>query len=179
MRNFLRIAQGINTMPVLNALACHPDLWDENTLRTTYPGTPHSEVSDIWLFFNAIPEDLTAVIDDKEVIPYRAWSLLPQVRPIVFDLMRGVEATRLGRLLITRMKPGAQITPHADAGAPVEYYSRYMVALQSLPGVLFHAGDETVNMITGEVWRFQNDAVHSVVNNSADERIVMIADLRT
>ena len=79
MRNFLRIAERVDTLPVLNALACHPDLWDENTLRTKHPQTAHSQVSDIWVWFNDIrPEALAAAIDDKDVVPYRAWSVIPQ-----------------------------------------------------------------------------------------------------
>lgn len=179
MKHFLRIAQGVDTMPVLNALAVNPDLWDENTLRTTHPGTAHAQVSDIWIFFNAIPADPTTVIDDKDVIPYRGWDALPQLRPIVFDLMRRVEGTRLGRVIISRMRPGAIITPHVDGGAPATYYSRYQIALQSEAGCLFHAGDETVNMRTGEAWWFDNQQTHSVVNNSADDRISVIVDIRT
>lgn len=166
-------------MPVLHALALNPDLWDENRLRTTYPGTPHNEVSDIWVFFNEIPDDPATVIDDKDVIPYRAWSVLPQLRPIIFDLMRRVEGVRLGRVIISRMAPGTKISPHVDGGAPALWYSRYQIALQSLPGCLFKAGDETVNMRTGDVWFFDNQQTHSVVNNSEDERLSIIVDIRT
>ncbi len=180
MRNFVRMAERVDVLPVVAAIAQHPDLWDEHTLRTRHPQTAHAQASDIWVWFNDVnPAAIEAVADDKDVIPYRAWSVIPQVRPIVFDLMRRVEAVRLGRVIITRLAPGKQITPHVDGGAPATYYSRFHVALQSLPGALFNAGGEAVNMKTGEVWWFDNQALHSVVNNSADDRIVMIVDLRT
>jgi hypothetical protein len=136
-------------------------------------------VSDIWVFFNDIdPEAVAKAVDDKDVIPYPGWYVLPQVRPIIFDLMRRVEAVRLGRVIISRLAPGKQITPHVDGGAPATHYTRYQIALQSLPGCLFNAGGESVNMRTGDVWWFDNQQEHSVVNHSAADRIAMIVDLR-
>ena len=178
MRNFRQIAHSIDVAPVLSALSRHPELWDQNTLRTTHPGTAHAQVSDIWLHFNAT-DNPAAVIDDRDVMPYPAWHVLPQIRPVVFGLMRLVDGVRLGRTIITRLPPGKVITPHVDGGSPATYYERYHVALQSLPGALFHAGDETVNMTTGEAWWFDNTALHSVENGSADDRIVLICDIRS
>ena len=88
MKHFLRIAGGIDATPVLNALANHPELWDENTLRTAHPGTAHAQASDIWVWFNDVAGGPEGVVDDKDVVPYRAWSVIPQLRPLVFDLMR-------------------------------------------------------------------------------------------
>lgn len=164
------------------ALARQPELWDTETLRTRYPESPHHACSDILLFFNEIPDDpaeLLNVADDKDVRPYPAWDKLPQVRPIVFDLMRRVEGVRLGRLMITRLPPGKTIPPHQDQGAPASYYERYQLPLQSLPGCVFRAADEAVQMRSGEVWRFDNQQTHSVENFSADDRIALIADIRS
>jgi hypothetical protein len=175
MNHFLQIAAGIDTVPVLNALAANPDLWDEYTLRTTHPGTAHSEVSDIWVWFNDPAGD---VANDREVVEYRAWREVPQIRMLVFDLMRRVEAVRLGRVLVTKLRPGRQITPHVDGGAPATYFTRYQIALQSQPGALFKIGNETVNFKTGDAWMIDNRSEHSVVNNSGDDRVVLIVDLR-
>lgn len=177
MRNFQRIAAGIDVFPLLHALQRQPELWDQNTIRTEHPMTAHGEVSDILVWFNDT-SDPQAVVDDRDVIPYPAWEKLPQIRPLIFNLMRGVEGVRLGRVIITRLAPGRQITPHVDGGAPAEWFERYHIALQSLPGVVFKAGDEVVQMQTGEAWWFDNQQEHSVVNNSADDRLVIIADVR-
>jgi aspartyl/asparaginyl beta-hydroxylase (cupin superfamily) len=93
--------------------------------------------------------------------------------------MRMVEGVTLGRVIITKLPPGKKITPHVDGGAPATYFSRYQIALQSLPGALFTIGDETVNFESGEVWLIDNKKEHSVVNNSRDDRIVMIVDIRS
>lgn len=179
MRNFLKVAEGVNVTPLLVALADNPDLWNQNTLRTQHPGTAHSEVSDILVFFNEITDDPSAVIDDRQVIPYPAWARLPQLRPIIFDLMHMVGGVQLGRVIITRLPPGKTITPHVDGGAPAEWYTRYQLALQSLPGCIFSCGDESVSMRTGELWRFENTLEHSVSNASADQRLALIIDVRS
>jgi quercetin dioxygenase-like cupin family protein len=183
MKYFQQLAAGLNVTPLMNALQRQPELWDANPIRTKHPGTAHAQASDILLRFNDLDEflktgDPTTIVDDKEAEAQDAWHRLPHVRPIIFDLMRTVEATRLGRVVITKLAPGKVIEPHEDQGAPATYYERYQIALQSLPGALFHIGDETVNFRSGDVWWINNAVEHSVVNNSANDRIVMIVDLR-
>ena len=178
MRHFLQIAGNVDTVPVLNALATNPGLWNEVSVRTSHPASPHVQADDILVFFNEIPADPTQILDDIQTRPYPAWSALPQLRPLVFDLMRRVEATQLGRVMITRLSPGARIAPHVDEGAPATFFSRYHVALQSHPGALFRIEDETVTFATGDAWWVNNRLEHEVINNSADDRIVLIVDLR-
>jgi hypothetical protein len=52
LRNFLKIAEGVDVMPLLSALARSPELWNQNLLRTTHQSSPHTQVDDIWLRFN-------------------------------------------------------------------------------------------------------------------------------
>lgn len=179
MRHFQKIAEGINIGPLMSALMRNSQLWDQNALRTKHPGTAHSQVSDIWVWFNdARPEATRDVINDREVIPYPAWHDLHPLKAIIFDLMRHVGAIRIGRVIITRLPPGKSITPHVDQGAPAEYYTRFQLAMQSAPGSVFHIGEEAVCFRPGEIWQIDNRTIHSVVNNSDDDRIVCIIDLR-
>ncbi|MBV9842406.1 MAG: aspartyl/asparaginyl beta-hydroxylase domain-containing protein [Sphingomonadaceae bacterium] len=174
MRHFLQIAGGIDVMPILAALAARPEMWNQHNLRTTYPGSPHADADDILLMFNELDGD---VVDDIQTHPFDAWYQLP-VRALVLDLMHRVGGVQLGRVMITRLAPGKQIAPHVDQGAPAEFYSRYMVALQSGPGCVTKSGDEVVTMRSGEAWWFDNRAEHAVLNNSGDDRITLIADMR-
>lgn len=177
MKHFYRLCENLAVLPLLNAIQRQPELWNKNTLRTQYPGTAHSKVSDIWLWFNA--EKSGDVANDKNTVPYPAWDKLPQARQIVFDLMRACEGAQLGRVIITKLAPGDGITPHTDAGAPVEFYKRYQVVLQSLPGAVFNIADESIGFAAGEVWLIDNKSEHSVKNNSKDDRIVMIVDIHS
>ena len=94
-------------------------------------------------------------------------------------VMARVDGERLGRVMINKIAPGSVIYPHADTPAHTAYYSRFHLVLQSQPGVVFRAGDESTYMGTGELWWFDNSQVHEVLNNSADDRIHMIVDVRT
>lgn len=178
MRNFQKLAENIDTMPLLSALAVNGNLWNQHDLRTRYPQSPHHLADDILLMFNEIPDDITQIIDDTHVKPYPAWYQLP-AKDMVFNLMRAVGGMSLGRVMITRLAPGDCIATHIDEGAPAEYYNRYQIMLQCLPGVNFRAGDEAVMMKTGDAYWFDNRIEHSVENYSADDRIALIVDIRT
>lgn len=175
MRQALKLGE-VNPLPILHALALKPELWNQYDLRSTYPGSPHAEVDDILCRFNEI-DDAATMVDDLVCVPYPAWSELP-VKPAVFDLMRLVEGVGLGRVMITKLKPGGRIAPHVDQGAPAEYYRRYQFSLQSLPGATFRFDNEVVSFRSGEVWWINNRVEHEVINGSEDDRIVMIADIR-
>ena len=187
MQNFQLVATNVDVIPLMVALQARPQLWNRDTFRTTYTGTPHRDVDDILLRFSAPektadPTHLGDVLEDMEPVFYPAWQELPQVRPIVFDLMRRIEAVSLGRVIITRLQPGGRIAPHADTDG--DYVARddgmrFHVVLQGLPGSLYHCGGETVQMLSGSVWWFQHREVHSVENNSADARIHLLVDFRT
>ena len=93
--------------------------------------------------------------------------------------MARVEGERLGRVMVNKLRPGGRIYPHADTPAHAEYWDRYHVVLQSAPGANFRCGDEMVNMQAGGIYWFQNAIEHEVTNNSVDDRIHMIVDIRT
>lgn len=181
MNNFYCLARGIDVTPLMGAVMRNPHLWDQNTLRTTHPMTPHKEVHDIWLRFNRLPEpgQEHLVVDEHESINYPAFGLLTEARPIVFGLMASVQGERLGRCLITKLAPGKKIDPHVDGGSHAAYYDRYHIVLNSSPGCVFLAGEEIVHMRTGEIWWFDNSQEHEVINNSGDDRIHLIVDIRT
>lgn len=192
MRNFYRLAQNVSVLPLALALRTNEHLWNQNSLRTATPGSPHREVDDIWLRMNDLERCRQASIDPgihvdhRESINYPAMAQLPHARGLVMTLAALVEAERIGRCMISRMKPGKRILPHKDIGEDLTkyydnepYYSRFHVVVQGLPGSMFRCEDEEICMQTGEIWWFRNDLDHEVNNNSADDRIHMVLDMRT
>ena len=178
MKNF-QFVGNFDPFPLLHAIQVFPKLWNQHSLRTMYPQSPHHQAEDIWIRFNRIDvENPLSAANDKECINYDGYYAFPQVKPLLFDLMRRVEGEQLGRVLITKLAPGKEITPHEDAGAPATFYERYHCVLQNNPGSIFNCGDETVCMKSGEIWHFDNTQIHSVLNNSRDDRLTMIADIR-
>lgn len=189
MRNFLKLAQGVNVLPLLHAVHRQDYLWNENNLRTTHVQSPHTEVDDIWLRFNDLTKykklpkkkdqsEYAGIIDEHESICYPAWFKLPEAHPLIFDLMRMVNGIRLGRVLITRLAPGKSIAAHVDGGEHAAYYERYHLILQNSPGSNFRAGDETICMRAGDLYWFDNSKEHEVINRSADDRVTLIVDIR-
>lgn len=173
MRYFFRLAENIEVLPMMAALARQPDVWDRDNCRKEFEQSPHALVSDILLRFGGKDGD------DLEAVDLPLMQKLPKAKDALLNIMRLVNGSRLGRVVMTRLEPGKKIAPHADTrGAYAVYYTRYHLVLQGLSGSLFNCGNETVNMRTGELWWFDAAAEHSVINNSQDDRIHMLIDVR-
>lgn len=184
MKHFQRIAEGIDVLPTLLALHQHPELWNANTFRKDTPGTPHSQMSDIWVRYNDETKhkesgDYSTFNDPHISRWYPAYDSLPQLRPIIFGLMTRVEGVQLGGVLITKIPPGGRIDPHVDGGWHAEYFNtKLYVVLQSNPLCRNRVGDEVVVMRPGDVWYFDNTVEHEVVNDGDDDRITLIICIR-
>ena len=185
MRHFLKLAQNLDVIPLLVALHRQPWLFDTDTTRTAFPGSPHALVSDILLRFSAVPEYVQAggvpVTDDvHECLPLPAWWALPEAHPLVLTLFTAVRGTRLGRVMITRLDPGTCIPAHIDSKAQTDYYQRFHITLAAPPwACVFTIEDEQVEMKPGECFWINNAALHGVSNDGDCERISLIVDIHS
>lgn len=192
MQNFFKVAQGFNPWPLLHAVQTQQELWNKYPVRTAHEMSAHREVDDIVLRyspFNSGDDFVEKVCAEIHCVDYPPWHKLPAAQQLVYLTMGQVLGIHLGRVMITRLKPGFAIPPHSDRITvaeeqfpykipPAIYYERYHIVLQSQPGVQFICGDENVYMAPGEVWWFNNQLEHSVINNSAEDRIHLICDIR-
>lgn len=190
MQNFLHLGSGSPVMPLMLAihrLAKLQDIWKEDTYLRDYPQGPFANTESIILRFpnRTVHETEAALLahesgfDQHENYDQPVFKLLPEARPLIFQLMAAVQGERLGRVMINKLVPGGVVYPHADTPVHAEYWDRFHIVLKSSPGSNFRAGDEWVGMQTGETWWFNNRLEHEVINNSADERIHMVVDIRT
>jgi hypothetical protein len=198
MKNFLRLAGGLDVMPLLAKVTRNPDWWHEDTYLCTFPQGPFGEIDSLILRFPpravcATQEEADALLsqpgyDQHECVDQAIYGRIPEARVLVMNLLHYVGGTRLGRVMLNRIQPGGKIYQHADTPAHADYWDRHHIVLQSAPGVVFEAGDEQVYMAPGECWWFDNGKTradgsdvpkHQVINNSAVERIHMIIDIRT
>jgi len=196
LKNFLKLAEGIDVTPLLLAIHRNAHLWQEDTFLRHYPQGPFGEVETIFLRF---PERVTLPegdegermlalykenklpgYDQHESVDYPAYALLPEAKPIIMALMARVGGTRLGRVMINKVNPGGQIFRHADSPEHCRYWNnRLHVVLQSDRGNDFECDGEHVWMRPGEVWWFDHALEHAVVNNSASERLHIIVDIKS
>lgn len=181
MKNFLKIADDLDPTALAAALHLHPELWDQHGERKAYEGSPHLAMHDIWMRFND-PKNLALGYEkftaEHDAVWYPSAAILP-VKPLVFDLMARVQATRLGGVLITKVQPGGKILPHADKGWHPEHYNmKVYVPIQSNPGCWNRVGDERVSMKIGEAWYFNNLVEHEVANEGEDDRTTLIVCMR-
>lgn len=180
LQNF-RLAMKISSFilgQALKEVQSHPELWNQNELRTKHQGTMHSDVDDIWLRFNKINGNLPNILNDVEAIWYPPADVLRCIVGMIHTVFQMERGVRLGRCFLSRLRPGGRIRRHEDQGAYPAYYERYHVVLQGGPGNFFFCGNENIEMQSGEVWWFQNLVEHEVVNHMQQDRIHLIMDLK-
>lgn len=176
MKNFRKVLSGIDTAPLLQQIADHPELWNsDEEWRNAKQTTVLYAVNNIILRgVRRTPPGQSPQWDRK------AFSVLYTAQPIVMDVLRAIPGEHLGNVAISRMAPGEVIAPHIDQMPPgiPRYYQRYQIPLSVKPGVEFHCGDEQLFMEPGNAYWFNNGIMHSVVNGSAADRIIMRVDIR-
>lgn len=188
MRHFELIQSGVDVVGVCRELDANQALWNAHSRRKTAPGTPHAEMSDIWVRYNDVTpyqghDDWSRFNDEHVPVWYPAWRALPSLQPIVFDLMAKVRGEMIGGVLITKIPPGGRIEPHTDDGWHVQFYEKFYLSLKSAPGARFWAEAdghrEALEPKPGEVWLFDNRKTHWVENESGEDRITAIICIRT
>lgn len=181
-RNFLKIASGLNVLPLQLALIRQQHLFGARNERRDLYESPHAEMSDIWVRYNdptVLDTNPAAFNDEHDSVWLPAYQCLPELRPILFGLMALVEGERLGGVLITRIPPGGKIAPHVDKGWHAEYYDKYYIPIQNDPGAVFGFEDGVIAPDLGDVYWFRNDNPHWVDNKSARDRIALIVCIRS
>lgn len=180
MKNFLEM-YGVDPIPLLGEIVRQPRLWKADTYLRDYLQGPFGDTETIFLRFPpaSVTELERSQRDQHECVWMDGVIHLPAALPIIRSLVTNVSGERLGRVMINKLRPGGRIYPHADTPVHAEYWDRYHVVLQSGPGASFRCGEESVYMRPGRIWWFQNLLEHEVCNNSTDDRIHLIIDIRT
>ena len=192
--SFAKIASGFNVLPLQIALKRQPKLFGAIDLRRTnylqknaneFDESPHVGMKDIWIRYNDITEyingckPLSTLNDEHNPIWYPAYYMLPQIRPLIFDLMRLVEGEQLGGIFITKLSPGERIEKHIDTGWHASYYDKYYIPIQNAKGSTFNFESGIISPIEGDVYWFDNSTPHWVENNSTEDRISLIITIRS
>jgi hypothetical protein len=176
------IASGFDVTPLIRQLEDNQELWNAHTLRTNRYGTPHSDVSDIWVRFNAWENfDGDAVkftMEPHESIWYPCIAKIPAAWSLARKVMRFVGGKKLGGVLITKIPPGSEVKPHVDSGWHAEYYDKYAVQIKGNKDQAFCFDDAELRPESGSLYTFDNSLRHWVTNDSEEDRITMIICIR-
>jgi Aspartyl/Asparaginyl beta-hydroxylase len=188
MEHFKLVSDGVPVKGLKKLLKEHPELWNTIPYRKISPGTPHSQMTDIWVRYNDLKPflekgNLTGLNDPHVPIWYPCYELLaPEIRPIIADLMWQVNGEMLGGVLITKIPPRLGIDKHVDTGWHVDYFDKYYLTISGDPEANFwcevNGEKEFIAPKEGEIWFFDNHKLHWVENNSNKDRITLIICIR-
>jgi hypothetical protein len=174
--NFELLVSGLDVKPLLEALEAQPELWKENTLRQDYPTSCHGDTENIFLRGpkSLTPEDY---FFDLSALNYPAmYKLDDVVTPIVWPVLKKLEVTELGRMIIVKLKPHGVVGTHIDEGDYADHFSRFHICLQADSGSTLTAYNESKHFSPGEAWWFNHKSVHFATNDSDLPRIHIIFD---
>lgn len=161
-------------------LLANPQLWDQNNRRRTYDGSPHKEMTDIWVRFgDTSTGDYSALSKEHDSVWYPCSEILTEAKRLAFEVMALVDGERLGGILITKLPAGGRILPHSDTGWHAEYYEKFYVAISAPEKSVFGFDGGEIISEDGDCWLFRNNVTHWVNNDSDQDRISMIVCIKT
>ncbi|WOF74132.1 aspartyl/asparaginyl beta-hydroxylase domain-containing protein [Parvibaculaceae bacterium PLY_AMNH_Bact1] len=178
--SFELIATGIQVAELGSEIEANNHLWGEQSARVM-PGSPHEGSTDIWVRFRDLDQfidehgsDMSAFCDEHESVWLAPALQLPAAKRISDLVLKLVGGSSLGGVLLTKLEPGGRVLPHIDSGWHADVHEKYYVAVKVRPGARFCWEDGQIAASDGDVWRFRNDRLHWVENDSDEERIAMI-----
>ena len=153
--------------------------WGANPIRTDYPGSAHAEIVDILL---RGPADLTRPLPELygelECVDYPLFEQFPETSGVANAIMVMSSASKMGRVILTRLAPNGVIYPHIDEGPVPLYYNRYHFCIQGGLGNLFVVDNVSTHMHPGEAHYVDVRQKHMVANLTEDDRVHLIVDVK-
>jgi len=177
LANFELIRDGIDPTPFLDEINAIENVWGLNTSRQDKIAVQQEARA---IALRGLRKSAIGGRQRRDVHDSR-FTTLSQRFPYTMAFLRSFALEyggELSRAKIVSLPPGHRVYPHIDRG---EYYAvrdRFHLVLKGEAGSWLKAGEEQVELRTGELWRFDNKAVHEAFNGSGADRIHFIFDLR-
>jgi aspartyl/asparaginyl beta-hydroxylase (cupin superfamily) len=175
-RNFALMKAGVNVGPMLEEIDGQPQLWDADTRRQTNIHVQR-ETSSIPLrgALKPIPEGINQINWHPSCRTPHA-DRCPRIYSWVAQFVKELGGD-LSRFSVVRLNPHGRVYPHIDEGDYYKVRDRYHLVLRSPGGSQMNSGSEEVVFRDGELWWFNNKAVHDAFNPSDEGRIHVIFDV--
>jgi len=171
--NFRRLIKGLDVRPALEELAAaRGELWKDIEVRQKYQDSAHLDTETIVLRGQTT---LEGIFDNLDCVDFAVSDELPATAALVRHTIEFLKAREAGRIMLVRLAHDGWIRPHVDKGAYARYFARFHLVLASADACRFRCGEEVVSMAPGELWWFNHQVVHSLLN-SGPARIHLIMD---
>lgn len=158
-----------------------PFLWNQVRHRTSHPQSPHRDIDDIWVRYNALENfngDMKAFNAQHIPVWYPCVENIPSARILSVELFEELNAKELGGVLITRVPAHREVFPHIDNGWHARYYEKFVIQIASAPGQSFCFEDGEFESLPGDCYWFDNSFPHWVTNPTDSDRISLIICVR-
>lgn len=110
--------------------------------------------------------------------PDEEWDDLPSLQhsPAMREVLDQLQCP-LRSVRLMQLKAGSSIKPHRDHGLSLEHgQARLHVPVYTHPDVRFIVEGLEIPMAPGELWYFNADATHEVLNQSTQDRTHLVID---
>jgi hypothetical protein len=147
--------------------------WEENTSRQekTYSQKDTQSINIVDFSLQWTPG---STYDPKFVL--NNTNLFHEINLIIKDLENKLDG-KVGRVLLTKLLPNKKISQHKDYQRYLVLNNRCHIPIITNEKVNFIVGEESINMKEGDCWEINNARVHSVINDSDQDRIHLIVDI--
>jgi aspartyl/asparaginyl beta-hydroxylase (cupin superfamily) len=176
VRYFRLIESGVPTEPFLAEIASVREAWSSATGRQEKIAVQREAMA---IPLRGVRKSAIGELKRRDVHKSR-WTSTSE--PYVharnflkaFAVRQGAE---LGRAKLVMLPAGRRVYPHIDRGEYYRVRDRYHLVIKSTAGSWLRAGDEEVTMQEGELWWFDNKAMHEAWNHGDQDRLHLIFDM--
>ena len=145
------------------------NLWNDVPQRKDWPA---QEYTDLTLLYN-LPDQQTDAFGkfhiNEKIIEDTGLKKL-------FNELTQITGKRLGRAMFIKLPAKKSISPHIDRGYHLEHCDRIHLPIITDNHVSFIINGKTYPMPAGTVSRINNNILHSVENNSNNDRVHLVMD---
>lgn len=176
MQYFRQLKHGVDPAPFLSELQGVEGIWGEQTGRQDAVTVQREALA---IPLRGMVKSAQGDRARRDVHESR-WTTGSYRLPRFQEFLKQVAAEEesvIGRAKIVCLPAGRQVYPHTDRGEYYKVRNRYHYVLKSSLGSSLKAGDEEVRMQEGELWWFDNKAVHEAKNEGEEDRVHLIFDL--
>ncbi len=176
MKHFKLIRCGIDTRSLLAEIASVDDAWAQATGRQQKIDVQREALA---IPLRGLRASAQAGRKRRDVHESR-WTSGAALYPLACRFLEDTSlalASLMGRAKIVCLPAGQRVYPHIDRGEYYRVRNRYHLVLRSTAGSWLKSGAEEVRMREGELWWFDNQALHEAHNDGEEDRIHIIFDL--